>query len=300
MAMITQKALSKLYPFKSHYVELDRGENIRMHYLDEGSGEPVVMLHGNPTWSFYYRDLIQFLKPYYRCLVPDHIGCGLSDKPLRYTYNLEQRIEDILQWLKDIKIGRFHLIVHDWGGAIGMGVAIRWPASIQSLTILNSAAFLSDQIPFRIALCRFPFLGSWAVRYLNLFAKAATWMTTKNKLPTNVKQAYLFPYDTPEHRIAIDKFVQDIPLEDNHPSYEILKNIQDNLWLLEQKPCLLAWGMQDFCFTPHFLSQWREFFPNAYIHCFEHAGHYVLEDAKEDIQPLIRKFLLKNPIETVR
>ena len=300
MAIITQKDLSKLYPFKSHYIELDRGENIRMHYIDEGKGEPVVMLHGNPTWSFYYRDLVQYLKPYYRCLVPDHIGCGLSDKPLRYTYNLEQRIEDILQWLKDIKVGRFHLIVHDWGGAIGMGVAIRWPASVQSLTILNSAAFLSDQIPFRIALCRFPFLGSWAIRYLNLFAKAATWMATKNKLSTKVKQAYLFPYDTPEHRIAIDKFVQDIPLDDNHPSYEILKNIQDNLWLLEQKPCLLAWGMQDFCFTPHFLSEWRKFFPNAYIHCFEHAGHYVLEDAKEDIQPFIRKFLLKNPIEAVR
>ena len=167
--------LKEIYPFKPHFFTLP-GQKYRMHYVDEGSGETVVMLHGNPTWSFFYRNLIQFLKPMYRCLAPDHIGCGLSDKPQKYNYCLKQHIENTMQWLNGLNIGRFHLIVHDWGGAIGMGIATHWPASAQSLTILNSAAFLSDKMPLRIAACRIPFLGPWAIKHLNLFARSATYM----------------------------------------------------------------------------------------------------------------------------
>ena len=108
----------KHYPFKKHTFELS-GQNVRMNYIDEGSGETVVMLHGNPTWSFYYRDLVSYLKPMYRCLVPDHVGCGLSDKPKNYNYCLQQHIDNTIEWLKGIKVGHFHLIVHDWGGARG-------------------------------------------------------------------------------------------------------------------------------------------------------------------------------------
>ena len=123
--------IARLYPFKSHFFTLNEQKSHRLHYIDEGRGEAVVMLHGNPTWSFYYRNLVLHLKSDYRCLVPDHIGCGLSDKPQSYNYCLQQHIDNTLQWLKGINIGHFHLIVHDWGGAIGMGVATRWPASGQ-------------------------------------------------------------------------------------------------------------------------------------------------------------------------
>lgn len=289
--------LKKLYPFESHFHKLKKPSACRMHYIDEGKGEPIVMLHGNPTWSFYFRDLIKFLSPMYRCLAPDHIGCGLSDKPQKYTYNLEQHIENTLDWLKSLNIGHFHLIVHDWGGAIGMGIATRWPASIQSITVLNSAAFLCKKIPLRIALCRFPFIGPFAIKHLNIFVRAATWMATAQGLSNNVKEGYLFPYNNAQNRIAINAFVQDIPMEDSHPSYKVLEHIENNLWLIEQKPCLLAWGMKDFCFTPEFLSKWHNFFPGAQIQCYEGAGHYVLEDAGEDIFIDIRRFLLKNPIQ---
>lgn len=289
--------LKKIYPFESHFLRLKTPVKCRLHYVDQGKGEPVVMLHGNPTWSFYFRNLIQFLSPMYRCLAPDHIGCGLSDKPQTYPYQLNQHIENTLHWLKELGIGRFHMVVHDWGGAIGMGIATRWPASIQSLTILNSAAFLSDQIPLRIALCRFPVLGPWAIKHLNIFARAAIWMATTQKLPKNIKGGYLYPYNTPKNRIAINAFVQDIPMNENHPSHKTLQRIQENLWLINQKPCLLAWGMKDFCFTSDFLAQWRNFFPNAQLNCYENAGHYVLEDAKEAIHSNIRNFLLKNPFQ---
>ena len=287
-----------LYPFSPRNFKLS-GQNVNMSYLDEGSGEAVIMLHGNPTWSFYYRNIIGYLKPMYRCLVPDHIGCGLSDKPQNYNYCLKQHIENIIDWLKTLKIGHFHLIVHDWGGAIGMGVATRWPASIQSLTILNSGAFLSNKMPLRIGLCRIPGLGQWSIKYLNIFAKAATWMAAKHGLTKETKEGYLYPYNSAKNRIAVNAFVQDIPMDTKHPSYNTLKQIEDNLWLLEQKPCLLAWGMKDFCFTPEFLAQWHRFFPKAQLCCFKEAGHYVLEDAKEEIHPLIRKFLMQNPIKAL-
>lgn len=286
----------KHYPFKKHSFELS-GQHVRMNYVDEGSGETVVMLHGNPTWSFYYRDLVNYLKPMYRCLVPDHVGCGLSDKPQNYNYCLQQHIDNTIEWLKGLKVGHFHLIVHDWGGAIGMGIATRWPASIQSLTILNSGAFLSDQIPLRISLCRIPGIGPWSITHLNIFAKAATLMATKKGLSKDIKEGYLYPYNSVKNRVAINAFVQDIPMNPSHPTYDVLKQIEENLWLLEQKPCLLAWGMQDFCFTPEFLSQWHRLFPQAQLCCYEDAGHYVLEDAKEEIHPIIRKFLMQHPLK---
>lgn len=291
MARMRKNAWRELYPFQSHYFELQEPKPCCMHYLDEGQGEAVVMLHGNPTWSFYYRNLVQHLSPNYRCLVPDHIGCGLSDKPQSYPYQLAQHVENIRQWLKALQVERFHLVVHDWGGAIGMGVATQVPDCVQSITILNSAAFLSDRIPLRIELCRIPWLGSWAIRRLNLFAKAAVRMAAKKPLAKAVRRGYLLPYDSAKHRIAIDRFVKDIPMDSFHPSYGVLKHIQDNLCNLSLKPCQLAWGMRDFCFTPEFLAEWQKYFPNARVRCFDDAGHYVLEDAHGEIEPFIGQFL---------
>jgi haloalkane dehalogenase len=192
-------------------------------------------------------------------------------------------------------IGHFHLVVHDWGGAIGMGVATRLQARVRSIVILNSAAFLSKQMPLRIALCRTK-IGSLAIRYLNVFAKAATIMATKTPLAPDVKYGYLYPYYSPQHRIAIDRFVQDIPMNESHPTYDVLKNIQEQLLVLAEKPCMIAWGMHDFCFTSKFLNIWQKFFPNAECYQLKDAGHYVLEDAKEEILPIIRRFIVKNTL----
>lgn len=295
MAILDLETLKKHYPFKSNYFELkNKNSSIRMHYVDEGRGEPVVMLHGNPTWSFYYRNLIKTLSPFMRCLALDHVGCGLSDKPQDYDYCLKNHIQNAIDWMESLQIGRFHLIVHDWGGAVGMGVAIRWPARVKTLTILNSAAYLSESIPLAISMCRFPLLGTIAVKYMNLFAKTASLICSKVGLSKEIQRCYLAPYDSPKNRVAINAFVKDIPMHPDHKSYDTLANIEENLWILNNKPTLMLWGMRDFCFNKKFLAEWKNHFSKAKVVRYEDAGHYVLEDACTEANMEIKKFLAAN------
>src|SRR5262245_40625611 len=157
----------ELYPFRSHF--LDRS-GVRMHYLDEGSGPPVVMVHGNPTWSFYFRNLVQALRDDYRTVVPDHIGCGLSDKPGddRYEYTLDRRVADLEALLDSLGLtSNLTLVLHDWGGMIGMAFASRHPERIRRLVILNTAAFLlpaGKRLPRSLWLVRNTPLGPLLVR----------------------------------------------------------------------------------------------------------------------------------------
>ena len=133
--------IKDLYPFESNFLELEDG--LKMHYIDEGEGEVLLMLHGNPTWSFYYRNLIQSFQKKYRCIAPDHIGCGLSDKPQDYNYTLSTHIDNLEQLVNSLGLKDITLVMHDWGGSIGMGLAVRQPKLIKRLIIFNTAAFLS-------------------------------------------------------------------------------------------------------------------------------------------------------------
>jgi len=286
-----EQAWQELYPFESHYVALSGN---RLHYLDEGRGESIVMVHGNPTWSFYYRRLVQEFRQDHRVIVPDHIGCGLSDKPQDYPYTLEQHIDNLESLLED-KLGlkQMALVVHDWGGAIGMGYAVRHPEKIKACIVLNTAAFLMPNCPWRIWICKCPFFGALAIRGMNAFARAALSMATVqcDCMTPAIKAGYLAPYDNWANRIANLRFVQDIPLSPTHGTWKTVKEIQDKLQLLLDKPMLICWGDQDFCFNEHFLKMWMQYFPSATVHRFADAGHYVLEDAHERILPLLQDFL---------
>jgi len=283
------------YPFEPN--ALDVG-GARMSYLDEGPrGAPcVVMLHGNPTWSFYYRRLVLDLRGAYRVIVPDHVGCGLSGKPRDYDYTLERRIDDIRKLIDHLGLSKISLAAHDWGGAIGFGFAARRPETIRSFTVFNTAAFRSDRIPFRITICRWPLVGALAVRGLNGFVRAALppWgMATKKpeRFTREVIRGYLLPYDSWARRIAVHRFVRDIPLRPGDRSYETLENIEKNLGRFRDTPMQLLWGMGDWCFDAGFLAEWVHRFPAAAVHTFDDAGHYVVEDAHERIAPLMRRFL---------
>ena len=224
-----------LYPFASHYVE--RG-GVRQHYVDEGQGPAVVMVHGNPTWSFYYRNVVEALRGRHRTIVPDHVGCGLSDKPQDYPYRLGQHVANLEHLLDDeLGLEKVDLIVHDWGGAIGMGYAVRHPERIGRIVVLNTAAFLMDFCPFRIRVCRWPVFGPLALRGFNAFARAATSMAVEKPLAPEVCEGLLAPYDNWANRIAILRFVQDIPLGRSHPSHETLADIQKQLHTLAEKRC---------------------------------------------------------------
>ena len=284
--------LEQLYPFKPDEFMTPKGAS--MSYLDEGprSDEAVLMLHGNPTWSFYYRELVLSLAPTHRCVVPDHIGMGLSEKPQNYDYTLERRIADIEALVMSLGLKRVHLVVHDWGGAIGFGFAARHARLIGRILILNTAAFRVELIPARIQVCKLPIVGPIAVRAFNGFAWPATWMAmSRRSLTTDEKRAFLFPYDSWANRVAVSAFVRDIPMHSRHPSWATLKDVENGLEQFRERPVLILWGGKDFCFNDAFLAQWRRFLPAAKVHRFEDAGHYVLADAREEVVPRAVKFL---------
>ena len=219
---------------------------------------------------------------------------GLSDKPEEYAYTLATRIADIEALVASLGLRRVHLVVHDWGGAIGFGFAARHPELIGRIVILNTAAFASPHIPARIALCKAPVLGPLVVRGLNGFAGPATWMAMHRRpLTPTEKRGYLLPYDSWGNRVAVSAFVRDIPLNPAHPTWAPLAATEAGLAQFRDRPVLLVWGGKDFCFNDTFLARWRELFPAARCERIADAGHYVLEDAAADVIPLIHEHLLK-------
>ncbi|HEX6987488.1 MAG TPA: alpha/beta fold hydrolase [Planctomycetaceae bacterium] len=278
------------YPFASHFLDLG---GTRYHYLDEGAGEPLLFVHGNPTWSFAWRNLVKDLSRDHRCVAVDHVGCGFSDKPQDYPYRLATHVANLVELIDRLDLRGATLVAHDWGGAIGLGAAVRRPERFSRLVLMNTAAFRSKAIPWRIAACRIPLVGPLAVRGLNAFAGAATFMAVERPLPPAVKAGYLRPYGSWADRVAVLRFVQDIPLAPSHPSYDTLVEIEQGLPSLAGKPALLVWGMKDWCFTPAFLAEFERRFPNAETYRIADAGHYVFEDAPERIVPRLREFLAK-------
>jgi haloalkane dehalogenase len=294
--MVTQAELPgwlrRLYPFEPKTLLCG---SARMSYLDEGArtDEAVLLVHGNPTWSFYYRGLVQRLAGTgMRCVAPDHIGMGLSDKPQDYPYRLETHIENLERLVASLGLRRVHLVVHDWGGAIGFGWAARHPEMVARIVVLNTAAFPSQRMPWRIAVCRTPLLGEAIVRGLNGFAGPATWMAVRRKaLPAEVKHGYLFPYDSWRNRIGVARFVADIPMRADHPTMSTLKQVEAGLAQFQNRPITILWGGGDFCFNDSFFDRWRVTYPHATARHLPDAGHYVLEDATQEELAGIADFL---------
>ncbi|MEY4687581.1 MAG: hypothetical protein RIR76_1604 [Verrucomicrobiota bacterium] len=283
------------YPFTPHRHLLADGT--ALSFLDEGprTRRAVVMVHGNPTWSYYYRHLVRALAPTRRCVVPDHVGMGCSDKPTDRAYTLAQRIADLEDLVTSLGLEQVDIVVHDWGGAIGLGFAGRHPENVRRLVILNTAAFPDDRIPARIALCRAPLIGPLIVRGCNGFAWPATRMAMARRvLSAEEKRGYLFPYGSWADRVAVNAFVRDIPMEPNHPTHATLAAVETGLAHLRGKEALIVWGGRDFCFNDHFLERWREFMPDAAVHRIADAGHYVLDDAREEVLPLVSGFLTQD------
>ncbi|HEY6006877.1 MAG TPA: alpha/beta fold hydrolase [Geobacteraceae bacterium] len=287
--------LTKYYPFTGRRLDID---GLSYHYLDEGEGPVVVMVHGNPSWSFYYRNLVLALRDRYRCIVPDHIGCGLSDKPgdERYDYTLARRVADLERLLDEVApTGKVTLVLHDWGGMIGMAWAARHPERVERLVILNTAAFhlpAGKRFPLALKICRDTRLGALLVRGFNAFSLAASFVGCKrHPMPAALRRAYRLPYDSWANRIATLRFVQDIPLSPADRNYPLVSAVEAGLERFRGLPMLVCWGERDFVFDRLFLAEWQRRFPEAQVYSFPDAGHYILEDAAEDVVPLIGAFL---------
>jgi haloalkane dehalogenase len=284
------------YPFADRWFETD---GVRMHYVDEGprDGAPVLMVHGNPTWSFYYRRLLSALSGTHRVIAPDHVGMGLSEKPgeSKYEFTLGRRVADLERLVESLELRQpLTLVVHDWGGMIGMAYASRHPERIGRIVVLNTGAFTlpkTKRMPWQLNLARSPVVGALLVRGLNAFSRGGVKDCAMRPLSPEAARGYLAPYDSWHNRLAVHRFIQDIPLRPGDRAWEIVAGVEKNLQQFRQVPMLICWGMKDFVFDVHFLNRWIELFPEARVHRFETAGHYVLEDAHEAIIPLVREFL---------
>lgn len=275
------------YPFRSQYFELAPGK--RLHYVQTGDGgadrATVLCVHGNPTWSFTYRRVLRELPPLANVVAVDHLGCGLSDKPQDHDYCLENHVANLVRLIEHLDLRNVVLLVHDWGGAIGLTAGLRVPARIRGLTILNTAAFPPPYIPWRIAACRLPVVGNWAMRGLNLFALAALRMTLHRlpRLEPSVASGLIAPYANWHDRIGIARFVQDIPNRPHQATWQLLKRTEEQLVIFRDRPAKILWGMRDWCFRPECLTRFQEILPQADFRRMEDVGHYVMEEAADEV-----------------
>lgn len=284
------------YPFSPNYVDVGGHD---MHYVDRGQGQPVVMVHGNPSWSFYYRRLVEAVADSgRRALAPDHIGCGLSDRPDEsdYDYTLAQRVADLGAFIDEV-VGDepLDLVLHDWGGMIGMAWAVKNPERVKKLVLLNTAAFHLPEtkgLPFSLWLARNTKVGAMLVNRFNAFSRGAVMFCVTDKMDKEVAQGYMAPYEgAPENRLATLRFVQDIPLKPEDQGYDLVSQTEAGLAQFASKPIFIGWGHKDFVFDHHFLARWKEIYPDAEIREFRDAGHYVLEDRSDELCAAIPQFL---------
>jgi cis-3-alkyl-4-acyloxetan-2-one decarboxylase len=286
----------KLYPFESHWLPLPAG---RMHFLDEGPNggaeSTLLFVHGNPTWSFHWRRLIESLRTRFRCVALDHLGCGFSDKPQQF-FTLDNHIENLCALVDSLGLERIALVAQDWGGAIGLGAMLRMPERLERIVLFNTGAFPPRYIPWRIRACRGRVFGRSAVQGMNAFSRAALRMTLgrRTRLDSNVEAAYLAPYDSWANRLAVYGFVRDIPTGPGVSTWETLRKIERSLPTLADRPSCLIWGMRDWCFRPDCLDRFVEVWPRADVHRLNDVGHWVVEDAPEESLAIVEAFFGKS------
>ncbi len=259
MLAIKDEIFEGLFPFAPHYYS---HHGMEMHYVDEGSGEPVVMVHGDPTWGFLYRNFIPLLSQRYRCIVPDQMGMGKSAVPQeRSLYRLEQHRANLEALLLDLNLHDITLVLHDWGGPVGLGFATRHPERIKRLVLMNTWAFApwpGGPFPRLLEIIRSE-RGEAFVLKRNGYLEPALLGTTyhSEKMTTSVLEAYRAPFSTPESRLAMLCWSRDIPVQESDVSYAEMKYIEKGLSQFSEIPILLVWGMQDPVLSPSVLQRWQ-------------------------------------------
>lgn len=291
-------AVKRHYPWPGADLRLASGH--KLHYLDVGppGGETLLMVHGNPTWSFYWRTLVAGLSDTYRCIVPDHLGSGLSDKPADWTYHLADHIANLVELIDKLDLRDVTLVVHDWGGPIGFGAACERPDRIARLVVFNTSVFM-EEVPLSIRMCRWPGVGEVVVQGLNGFVRGGLLRAIgdRKRLADGVGWGYTAPYDGWNARLAHLKFIRDIPIEDGHPTRAVVDRLTERVpALFADRPALVVWGERDFVFTNRFRDKWRELLPSAELESYPDAAHWVVEDAHERIVPRMRAFLAAHPL----
>lgn len=281
------------FPFVPHYYNTN---GFDMHFVDDGRGEPVVLVHGDPTWGYLYRNFIPALSQHHRCIVPDHMGMGKSGaNSALYPYRLEHHIDNLEALLLHLDVQNITLVLHDWGGPVGLGFATRHPQRIKQLVLLNTWAFAPwpcGPLPRLLEIIRST-RGEKFVLDKNGYVEAALVGTTfhTENLTKIVTDAYLAPFPTPESRRALICWSRDIPVNETDYSFVEMKRIEQALPQFATLPILLIWGMKDPVLSEEVLSMWQYIYPHATTHTLEEASHFLQEDAPEQIVQWIKDFL---------
>ena len=267
-------------------------EGHRLHYVDFGRGTPVVMLHGHPTWSFYYRDLIPLLATTgHRAIAVDQLGYGLSDHPQNWSYRLSDHLQNFTQLVDDeLKLPKFDLIMQDWGATIGLNYAIAHPDRIRRIVIMGSTVF-PQQLPKVYTLLRLPIIGNLLACKDDFLYKILGGEHAK-RLPQVVRDGYLSPYEKRSDRMVLTNFIKDLPYSSSHPTWQLYHNIETEIGQLAKKSFLILWGEKDPIIPMEIFRHWQKLLPNALALSFPDAGHLILEDESTEVTPLIARFLL--------
>lgn len=283
------------FPFTPHLINLEQG---KMCFIDEGEGDPLLFLHGNPTWSYINRHFITPLACHRRVIAPDHLGFGRSDKPSDAPYTLHWHIKNITEMIISLDLQNITLIVHDWGGPIGLGFATEHYSRIKRLVIFNSWAFRINhgtKLHPILASVRKPIIGERLVLEKNfLIEQGIPAGIYKKELITPITMnAYRAPFSEPNSRRAILELVRNIPLTAEHPSNQIITRTENRLHLLDI-PVAIIWGTQDPVFPPTFVNKWKYHFPSAKVYLLSEASHFLQEDEPGQILSILQDFIDTN------
>lgn len=281
----------QILPFQSRFVTV---AGYKMHYLDEGNGPVVLLLHGNPTWSFFYRNVIRELKDSFRLIAPDFLGMGLSDRTPGVHFRAIDRINQLDEFVSILGLESFSMVMHDWGGPLGTGFLLRRLPSIQRIVYLNTTLTETESLPPFIKLAATPVIGKTLTRHTASFLRMMTSWGVCKKLTPDVVDGYMLPYSTRAHRDAIWDFVADIPFDERHPTFSQMVDIAAGLPKVAEKPVKIIWGLKDPCFHRKMLSKVAAHFPKAEILEIPEASHLVLDDAPQLAIPAIREFLSRS------
>jgi len=285
------------FNFAPHYHHVNGFE---MHFVDEGRGEPIVLIHGDPTWGYLYRTFIPILSQHRRCIVPDHMGMGKSGTPRDpYPYRLRHHVANLEALLLRLDLHQMTLVLHDWGGPVGLGFATRHPDRIKRLVLMNTWAFApwpGGPLPRLLELIRSE-RGEKFVLEKNGYLEPALVGTTHRpeNLTKTVLDAYRAPFPTPESRLALLCWSRDIPVHETDPSYLEMKRIEEALVRFIGTPILLVWGMRDPVLPESVLRTWQRTYPQATAAEIEDASHFLQEDAPQRIMLCIAEFLEAHP-----
>lgn len=281
----------QLFPFESKWINID---GLHLHYIDEGSGDTILFVHGTPEWSFGFRDLIKELRKEYRCIAIDHLGFGLSDKTSNASYTVEAHSNRLGKFITKLDLSDITIVANDFGGGISLGYALSHPSKVKAMVLFNTWCWSLREDPHfaRPASAIDSWFGKFLYKRLNLPVKylMPAAFADRKKFTGNIHDHYKKVVPDAASRIGL--YAIALELMNASPYWQSLWN---KMSLIENKPMLIFWGLKDSLIPVNNLEKWMKRFPKATIIEFKDAGHFVQEEKPNEMVSAIRSFLKSSP-----